>query len=163
MFEGLLGNDMDVYVTTAANAVESSWATYCPSFGGGGDDGAVAGAAAAADGGVADGSGSGGSLLLRGLVQLKQRLQRLMGSPPASAPHDASGSGATPPMPPPQPTPQFSTCLGDLYSVAWMEDAERADLTAETLLQQYKAVKVRQWRVQLLRGVCCVLCARALR
>jgi len=32
MFEGLLDNDLDIYVTTAANAIESSWATYCPTF-----------------------------------------------------------------------------------------------------------------------------------
>lgn len=32
MFEGLLPEDLDVYVTTAANAFESSWATYCPTY-----------------------------------------------------------------------------------------------------------------------------------
>lgn len=29
----------------------------------------------------------------------------------------------------PSPPPEFGTCLGDLYSVAWMENAEHADLT----------------------------------
>ena len=29
----------------------------------------------------------------------------------------------------PAPPPEFSTCLGDLYSVAWMENADEADLT----------------------------------
>jgi hypothetical protein len=32
MFEGLLDENSDIYVTTAANALESSWATYCPDF-----------------------------------------------------------------------------------------------------------------------------------
>jgi legumain len=56
MFEGLSLEDMNIYVTTASNAEESSWATYCP-----------------------------------GMVP--------------SAPFE------------------YDTCLGDLYSVAWMEDA----------------------------------------
>ncbi len=30
MFEGLLGPELNVYATTAANAEESSWGTYCP-------------------------------------------------------------------------------------------------------------------------------------
>jgi hypothetical protein len=30
MFEGLLGPELGIYVTTASNAVESSWGTYCP-------------------------------------------------------------------------------------------------------------------------------------
>ena len=30
MFQGLLTDDMQIYVTTAANAYESSWGTYCP-------------------------------------------------------------------------------------------------------------------------------------
>ena len=55
MFEGLLPKDWNIYVTTASNPDESSWATYCP----GSDD------------------------------------------------------------PPPS---EYDTCLGDLYSVAWMED-----------------------------------------
>ena len=61
MFEGLLGGNLSVYATTAANARESSWATYCP-----------------------------------GMV--------------------------------PPPPHEFSTCLGDLYSVAWIENSEHADL-----------------------------------
>jgi legumain len=27
----------------------------------------------------------------------------------------------------------FDTCLGDLFSVSWMEDSEEQDLTQETL------------------------------
>ena len=30
MFQGLLTDEMQIYVTTAANAYESSWGTYCP-------------------------------------------------------------------------------------------------------------------------------------
>jgi legumain len=33
MFEGLLGPELGIYVTTASNAVESSWGTYCPGEG----------------------------------------------------------------------------------------------------------------------------------
>lgn len=55
IFEGLLPEGLNIYATTASNAEESSWGTYCP--------------------------------------------------------------GETPSLP-----PEFDTCLGDLYSVAWMED-----------------------------------------
>lgn len=55
MFQGMMPKDLNIYVTTASNAVESSWGTYCP--------------------------------------------------------------GMQPP-----PPPEFLTCLGDLYSIAWMED-----------------------------------------
>ena len=55
MFEGLLDDSLNIYVTTASNAHESSWGTYCP--------------------------------------------------------------GMAPPAP-----PEFDTCLGDLYSVAWIEN-----------------------------------------
>uniref|UniRef100_A0A0E0DV83 Legumain prodomain domain-containing protein n=1 Tax=Oryza meridionalis TaxID=40149 RepID=A0A0E0DV83_9ORYZ len=79
IFEGLLPGNISVYATTASNAEESSWGTYCP-----GDD------------------------------------------------HDA-------------PAAEFDTCLGDLYSVAWMEDAEahQEGRLAETLRQQYRTVKNR--------------------
>jgi len=30
MFEGLLNDKLNIYVTTASNAFESSWGTYCP-------------------------------------------------------------------------------------------------------------------------------------
>ena len=55
IFEGLLPEDLNIYATTAANAEESSWGTYCPG--------------------------------------------------------DFHG-----------PPPEYYTCLGDLYSVSWMED-----------------------------------------
>ncbi|KAL6618650.1 hypothetical protein ACP70R_033789 [Stipagrostis hirtigluma subsp. patula] len=76
IFEGLLPSDINVYATTAANAEESSWGTYCP-----GDE-----------------------------------------------------------QPPP---PGFDTCLGDLYSVAWMEDSDVHNLRTESLKQQYEVVKER--------------------
>uniref|UniRef100_A0A0A9B3K0 See2a n=1 Tax=Arundo donax TaxID=35708 RepID=A0A0A9B3K0_ARUDO len=76
IFEGLLPRDINVYATTAANAEESSWGTYCP-----GDD---------------------------------------VGPPP-----------------------EFDTCLGDLYSVAWMEDSDAHNLRSESLKQQYEVVKER--------------------
>lgn len=55
IFEGLLDEGLNIYATTASNAEESSWGTYCP-----GEE--------------------------------------------------------------PSPPPEYETCLGDLYSVAWMED-----------------------------------------
>ncbi|VAH49975.1 unnamed protein product [Triticum turgidum subsp. durum] len=76
IFEGLLPQDLNIYVTTAANAVESSWAAYCPGM----------------------------------------------------------------EMPPP---PEYDTCLGDLYSVSWMEDSETHNLKKETIKQQYEVVKAR--------------------
>ncbi|XP_076885815.1 vacuolar-processing enzyme-like [Bidens hawaiensis] len=72
IFQGLLAADLSIYVTTASNANESSWAAYC-------DD------------------------------------------------------------------PEFDTCLGDLYSISWMEDSDSKDLRVETLKQQYLAVKIRTY------------------
>ncbi|XP_028804377.1 legumain isoform X1 [Neltuma alba] len=76
IFEGIMPRDINVYVTTASNAQELSFGTYCP--------------------------------------------------------------GMDPP-----PPPDYLTCLGDLFSVAWMEDAESHNLKAETLQQQYQTVKKR--------------------
>ncbi|XP_031488237.1 vacuolar-processing enzyme-like [Nymphaea colorata] len=76
IFEGLLPEGMNIYATTAANADESSWGTYCP------------------------------------------------------------GGASSPP-------PEFDTCLGDLYSVSWMEDSDVHNLQTETLKQQYQLVKER--------------------
>ena len=70
IFENILPKDINVYVTTAANAEESSWGCYCPP-----DD-------------------------------------------------DKRGS-----------------CLGDAYSINWMENSDSADLHTETLEKQYKIVK----------------------
>ncbi|KAG6505919.1 hypothetical protein ZIOFF_031232 [Zingiber officinale] len=86
IFEGLLPEDINIYATTASNAYESSWGTYCP-----GED--------------------------------------------LSLP------------------PEFHTCLGDLYSVSWMEDSSKLsvasiysdihNLRTETLKQQYQLIKTR--------------------
>lgn len=42
-----------------------------------------------------------------------------------------------------EPPPGFNTCLGDLFSVAWLENADKADLTRETLKKQFQVVKYR--------------------
>ncbi|KMZ68629.1 Vacuolar-processing enzyme [Zostera marina] len=76
IFEGLLPEDIDIYATTASNAVENSWGTYCP--------------------------------------------EQLI-SPPD----------------------EYSTCLGDLYSISWMEDSDIHNLHTETLKQQYHVIKDR--------------------
>ncbi|KAM7256399.1 hypothetical protein ACFE04_012140 [Oxalis oulophora] len=76
IFEGLLPEGLNIYATTASNAEESSWGTYCP------------------------------------------------------------GEYPSPPI-------EYETCLGDLYSVAWMEDGDVHNLRTETLHQQYELVKRR--------------------
>ncbi|XP_060207272.1 legumain [Lycium barbarum] len=76
VFEGLMPENLNIYVTTASNAEESSWGTYCPG------------------------------------------------------------------MDPPPPS-EYITCLGDLYSVAWMEDSESHNLKKETIKQQYEKVRER--------------------
>ncbi|XP_071723986.1 vacuolar-processing enzyme-like [Rutidosis leptorrhynchoides] len=38
------------------------------------------------------------------------------------------------------PPPEYDTCLGDLFSIAWMEDSDVRDATKETLQQQFKTV-----------------------
>ncbi|KAH9617701.1 hypothetical protein KSS87_018472 [Heliosperma pusillum] len=73
IFQGLLPNNMNIYVTTASNPDESSWAIYCPGYN-------------------------------------------------------------------PSPPAEYDTCLGDLYSVAWMEDSDAHNLGSESLEQQYKVV-----------------------
>ncbi|KAJ6798745.1 vacuolar-processing enzyme beta-isozyme 1 [Iris pallida] len=76
IFEGMMPEDLNIYVTTASNAEESSWGTYCPG---------------------------------------------MEPSPPA----------------------EYMTCLGDLYSVSWMEDSETHNLKEETIKKQYEVVKER--------------------
>ncbi|CAH8369523.1 unnamed protein product [Eruca vesicaria subsp. sativa] len=76
IFEGLLPEGLNIYATTASNAEESSWGTYCP-----GEDTSV--------------------------------------------------------------PSEYETCLGDLYSVAWMEDSDKHNLKTESLHQQYELVKKR--------------------
>ncbi|KAK1607267.1 hypothetical protein QYE76_030940 [Lolium multiflorum] len=74
MFEGIMPQDLNIYVTTAANAEESSWGTYCPGW-----------------------------------------------NPP--------------------PPHEYLTCLGDVYSVSWMEDSETHNLKKEAIKDQYESVK----------------------
>ncbi|KAL8166511.1 hypothetical protein V2J09_008010 [Rumex salicifolius] len=76
MFDGLLTEAMNIYVTTASNPSESSYATYCP---------------------------------------------------------DSDPSVPS----------EYNTCLGDLYSVAWMEDSDKHSPQSETLEAQYQVVKIR--------------------
>ncbi|PNT54091.2 hypothetical protein POPTR_001G119800v4 [Populus trichocarpa] len=76
IFEGIMPKDLNIYVTTASNAEEISWGTYCPGMD-------------------------------------------------------------------PSPPSEYVTCLGDLYSVAWMEDSETHNLKKETIKQQYHSVKER--------------------
>jgi legumain len=41
------------------------------------------------------------------------------------------------------PPAEYDTCLGDLFSVSWMEDSDVRDMSKETLNEQYKTVKTR--------------------
>jgi len=75
MFEGLIKPSINVYVTTASNAVESSWGTYCP-------------------------------------------------------PDDMVNGKA------------INSCLGDLYSINWMENAD-AQGPSETLQAQFLDVRTK--------------------
>ncbi|XWS20591.1 hypothetical protein CRYUN_Cryun31cG0115600 [Craigia yunnanensis] len=43
----------------------------------------------------------------------------------------------------PTPPSEFDTCLGDLFSISWMEDSDIHDLRIETLEQQYQVVRRR--------------------
>lgn len=76
LFKGILEDDLNVFATTAANEMESSWGVYCPGMD-------------------------------------------------------------------PSPPEDFMTCLGDLYSVAWMEDSDLNDLTTESLKKQFDRVRQR--------------------
>ncbi|PWA94210.1 peptidase C13, legumain [Artemisia annua] len=60
----------------------------------------------------------------------------------ASGP-DESSWGTYCPGEYPSPPLEYDTCLGDLYSVAWMEDCDVHNLRTETVKQQYKLVKER--------------------
>ncbi|XP_004517111.2 vacuolar-processing enzyme-like, partial [Cicer arietinum] len=73
MFQGLLPRDSKIYVTTASNPYENSFAFYCP--------------------------------------------------------HEKS-----------PPSPAYTVCLGDLYSISWLEDSEQIDRKTETLDEQYLKV-----------------------
>lgn len=91
MFEGLLDDSLNIYTTTAANAHESSWATYCPGMS-------------------------------------------------------------------PAPPTGFTTCLGDLYSVSWMENRyvkgtlHRKVVPPTTCFQDLHTVFLME--IRYVRGIC---------
>lgn len=76
MFENLLPEDMNIYATTAANAIESSWGYYCYP-----DD-------------IVDGK-------------------------------------------------HIGSCLGDLYSIVWMENSDESQVCTETITQQFDIIKAK--------------------
>nr|KYP38665.1 Vacuolar-processing enzyme [Cajanus cajan] len=43
----------------------------------------------------------------------------------------------------PSPPTEYTTCLGDVYSISWLEDSDKNDMTIETLQQQYETVRRR--------------------
>ncbi|KAM5579805.1 vacuolar-processing enzyme-like [Rosa sericea] len=43
----------------------------------------------------------------------------------------------------PSPPPGYDVCLGDLYSISWLEDCDKHDLSKETLAKQYEVVRRR--------------------
>ncbi|WMV42417.1 hypothetical protein MTR67_035802 [Solanum verrucosum] len=82
MFDGLLDEGLNIYVTTSSKPDEDGWATYC-SFSG-----------------------------------------------------DKSCYGECPPK-------EFKdNCLGDLFSVSWLENSDLRDRRVETLKKQYQRVKI---------------------
>jgi len=85
MFKNLLPENINVFVTTAANDHESSWGTYCPPFG-----------------------------------------DKVNGK-------------------------HLHTCLGDLYSINWLEDSDISDLSKESLKQQYIKVKAKTNKSHVLK------------
>nr|KJB54732.1 hypothetical protein B456_009G046900 [Gossypium raimondii] len=52
---------------------------------------------------------------------------------------------------PSAPPEYHQTCLGDLYSLAWMEDSDAHNLRAETLQKQYELVKKRTTRSHVMQ------------
>jgi len=47
-------------------------------------------------------------------------------------------------------TPLY-TCLGDLFSVAWMEDSDASDITSETLKEQFNKVHTRTTKSEVMQ------------
>jgi len=45
----------------------------------------------------------------------------------------------------------IGSCLGDLFSVAWMEESDTTDLTAETLDQQFQKIKTRTTKSEVMQ------------
>lgn len=84
MFQNILENNINVYALSAANAVESSWGTYC-------------------------------------------------------SPQDSVNGK------------HIGSCLGDLFSTNWMEDADKAKMGTETLQQQFKTVQAETTKSHVLQ------------
>ncbi|GMH12406.1 hypothetical protein Nepgr_014247 [Nepenthes gracilis] len=60
----------------------------------------------------------------------------------AANPNESSYGYYCPGMYPPPPE-VYNTCLGDLYSISWLEDSDLSNLRDETLRKQYEVVKRR--------------------
>ncbi|XP_019175471.1 PREDICTED: vacuolar-processing enzyme-like [Ipomoea nil] len=58
---------------------------------------------------------------------------------------DENSSGWYCPGSDPLPPPEYTTCLGDLFSISWMEDSDRHNRKKETISGQYENVKKRTW------------------
>jgi len=108
MFEGLLDDDLSAYVTTAANAFESSWATYCPEF-------FSSSAQSSSSSSRLRRIEPARSWLMQALYDGLSYLQHLLS--PGAAPSGTGGSSSSRGGHGP-PSPQLTTCLGDLYSGA---------------------------------------------
>lgn len=126
MFEGLLEEGLRIYATTAANAHESSWGAHAARCAA---QRARAPAAPAlcpvwTCGSNKAGCGTGARLCACHKQAAHPAPARQLRPLPPAPPAGTYCPGMSP-----SPPPEFGTCLGDLYSVAWMENAEHADLT----------------------------------
>jgi legumain len=125
MFRGLLDDRMRVFATTAANATEMSWATYCP------------------------GANRACTLCSTSRLTVCKQLSALL-VPRQSCTLCKSTLTAvcTASVWPTKRTAHHATdtipaCLGDLYSVAWIELAEDVNLQHLSLEKEYKRVAER--------------------
>ena len=118
IFDGLLQDNLSVYATTAANGHESSWGEPAAPRSG---RGAAPSRALLS---------SGGLDRLQFLLRPARAICLQVSGPTEALPVRVHGpAGTYCPGMNPSPPPEFGTCLGDLYSVAWMENADHADLT----------------------------------
>ncbi|PWA81024.1 vacuolar-processing enzyme [Artemisia annua] len=109
IFEGLLPLDLNICATTASCPDENSWGKKLFYL-------------------EACESGS----IFEGFLPLGLNICATTASCP-----DENSWGTYCPGEYPSPPPEYDTCLGDLYSVAWMEDCEVRNLQTETIKQQY--------------------------
>lgn len=116
---GLLEDDLEVYATTAANARESSWGTYCPGM---------------------------NPSPPPEFVTCLGDLYRWAASPAllrARKPLQSLDQAADDQCPAPRPVLDHAALPLWPCSVAWLENSDRADLTRETLKKQFQLVKAR--------------------